>query len=178
MNPVSMLSSYANQISPAMNQQIAQQRQKLEKDVDQVGKDLQSGSLSAAQSDFATVQQDAAYSTALTHTNFATAMNQLASDLKSGNLSGAQSDFATLQQNVPAFGTHNTTMAHPAGSASSSAMQLFNELGNLIQGGSLSAAYQAYTALGQELGQLGAGLGANAAGAASQLVSSGLSLIA
>src|SRR5450755_1201947 len=73
----------------------------------QLGQALQSGNLSAAQSDFASLQkafpQSASTSSATSSTAanpLSQAFNQLASDLQSGNLSAAQKDYSTIQQDV------------------------------------------------------------------------------
>lgn len=79
----------------------------IQQQIQQLGTALQSGNLSAAQSDFASLQ--AAFSQPSTTTGAPTstaggpvnqAFNQLASDLQSGNLSAAQKDFATVQQDI------------------------------------------------------------------------------
>jgi outer membrane protein assembly factor BamD (BamD/ComL family) len=87
-------------------QQIQTQFQKL-------GQDLQSGNLTQAQSDFATLTQElpnrqqpsanattaAGGATSPTST-LAKAFQTLGQDLQAGNLSAAQADFATIQQDV------------------------------------------------------------------------------
>jgi hypothetical protein len=78
----------------------------------QLSKDLQSGNLSAAQSDFAALQKafspspisTGAGSAASTSNPVTQAFNQLATDLKSGNLSAAQKDFSALQQDLENLG--------------------------------------------------------------------------
>lgn len=80
--------------------------QQFQKEFQQLGQDLQSGNLSAAQSDFVTLQQlgpqgnssSASTSAAQSNSPIAQAFNQLAQDLKSGNISGAQQDFAQIQR--------------------------------------------------------------------------------
>ncbi len=67
----------------------------------QLGQDLTSGNLSAAQSDFATLQQ--AFTTPATSSSssanpVAQAFQQLSSDLSSGNLSAAKQDYSNIQQ--------------------------------------------------------------------------------
>src|SRR5271168_4483305 len=80
--------------------------QQIQQTFQQLGKDLQSGDLSAAQSDFAALQklvpQLNSTSTASSQNNnpIAQAFNQLAKDLQSGNLSAAQKDFATIQHDL------------------------------------------------------------------------------
>jgi hypothetical protein len=85
--------------------------------IEQLSKDLRSGNLAAAQSDFATLQKafspspisTAAASTASTSNTVAQAFNQLATDLKSGNLSAAQKDFSILQQDLESMGGPGST---------------------------------------------------------------------
>src|SRR5208337_1725399 len=90
-------------------------------DMQQLSQDLQSGNLSAAQSDFATLQaafshspsstaaaSTASTSSASTSNPIAQAFYQLASDLKSGNLSAAQKDFSTIQQDLRRQGGPST----------------------------------------------------------------------
>ena len=79
-----------------------------------LGQDLQSGNLSQAQSDFASLQQLlpsrqqssllAPASSTQSSNPLATAVSQLAQDLKSGNLTAARSDFATVQQDLQQAG--------------------------------------------------------------------------
>lgn len=134
---------------------VQSQKQQLQQEIQQLGKDLSAGNLSAAQADFATLQKDApaATSAASSQSNnpIAQAFQKLAQDLQSGNLSAAQQDFSTVQQDVQAHGGGH----HHHGQSSSSAQQnpvaeLFNELGQALQSGNLSAAQQAYTTLQQD----------------------------
>jgi hypothetical protein len=101
-----------------------------------LGKDLQSGNLSAAQQDFATIQQSAQQSQASGHAHHghhhhiggdsgSTSISpvstlqqdftSLGSDLQSGNLSSAQQAYASLQsdlqQFLPSFATTSTSDA-------------------------------------------------------------------
>jgi outer membrane protein assembly factor BamD (BamD/ComL family) len=103
----------------------------------QLGQDLQTGNLSAAQSDFATLQQEMPQSSSTSGTSSSTssqspiaqAFSQLAQDLKSGNLSGAQQDYSTIQQDFQsqsaarqlAHGHH-----HPHGGSSNSDSSTIN----------------------------------------------------
>jgi hypothetical protein len=85
----SSLLSYESQ-----NTQTQNKLQQFQQEFQQLGEDLQSGNLSAAQSDFATLQQMApqsASSTSVTSGNPLTqAFQQLGQDLQSGNISAAQ----------------------------------------------------------------------------------------
>ena len=72
-------------------------QQQIQKEFQQLGQDLQAGSLTQAQSDFATITAN--QPTGLTSTSpSAQAFSTLGQDLKSGNLSAAQQAFSTIQQ--------------------------------------------------------------------------------
>jgi predicted helicase len=140
------------------------QKQQLQQEIQQLGKDLSAGNLSATQADFATLQKDAPQATAAassaSNNPIAQAFQKLAQDLQSGNLSAARQDFSTIQQDVQAQrgGGHHH---HSHGQDSSSAQQnpiaqLFSELGQALQSGNLTAAQQAYTTLQQDFQSAGA----------------------
>jgi outer membrane protein assembly factor BamD (BamD/ComL family) len=79
--------------------------QQLQQEFQQLGKDLQSGNLSAAQSDFVTLQQDLPQSSNTSSSSassnpIAEAFNQLSQDLQSGNLAAAKQDYTTIQQDL------------------------------------------------------------------------------
>jgi hypothetical protein len=141
----------------------------------QLGKDLTSGNLSAAQSDFATLQQAFTQvptgSTTSTSSNpVSQAFQQLSSDLSSGNLSAAKQDYSTIQNDLssqPGLG-HNhfqNPIARTSG-GQSSLLQDLNQLGQELSSssalsGNLTAAQQAYATTAQLLGTSGeiSGLG-------------------
>lgn len=139
--------------------------QKAQQEFQQPGKDLQSGNLSAAQTDFATLQSLAAPSSSSTSASqsnspIAQAFAQLGKDLQSGNLSAAQQDFTTIQQDFQNQASQSQTQAthghhhhHGGGNSSDSSAisQLFDQLGQALQSGNLSSAQQAYTSLTQQL---------------------------
>ena len=136
--------------------------QKFRQEFQQLGQDLQSGNLSAAQSDFATLQQLDPQSSSTSSTQstnpIVQAFNQLSQDLQSGNISAAQQDYATLQQDFQnqasqAHGHHHHR--HHGGEGGGGISQLFNQLGQALQSGNLSAAQQAYNSLLQDFQQLG-----------------------
>jgi outer membrane protein assembly factor BamD (BamD/ComL family) len=136
--------------------------QQFQQEFQQLGQDLQSGNLSAAQSDFSTLQNLLSQnSSATAHSNnpIAQAFSQLAKDLQSGNLSAAQQDFTTLQQDFQNQSAQNQTQStpghhhHHGGSGSSELSQLFTELGTALQSGNLSTAQQAYNSLAQQFQQ-------------------------
>lgn len=140
-------------------------RQQIQQDFQQLGQDLQSGNLSAAQSDFATLQQlvpqNNSTSAAQSNNPIAQAFNQLAQDLQSGNLSAAQQDFTTIQQDFQRQATQESQTAqteghhHHGGGGDSALSQLFAQLGQALQSGNLSNAQQAFSALQQGFQQFG-----------------------
>jgi outer membrane protein assembly factor BamD (BamD/ComL family) len=150
----SNFSTYSTQDSQNQLQQIQQAFQ-------QLGQDLQSGNLSGAQSDFATLQQLApqlnSVSSAQSNNPIAQAFAQLSKDLQSGNLSAAQQDFTTIQQDFQnqAQGNQGQTAQghhhhHGGGSGSSTLSQLFEQLGQALQSGNLSTAQKTFSTLQQD----------------------------
>jgi outer membrane protein assembly factor BamD (BamD/ComL family) len=136
--------------------------QKVQQEFQQLGQDLESGNLSAAQSDFTTLQNllpQSSSASAQSNNPIAQAFSQLGTDLASGNLSAAQQDFATIQQDFQNQATQAQTQAphghhhHHGSSDSSEISQLFDQLGDALQSGNLSSAQQAYGALAQQLQQ-------------------------
>jgi outer membrane protein assembly factor BamD (BamD/ComL family) len=100
-------SSLFNQNSQA----IASSQQSFQKEFQQLGQALQSGNLSAAQADFATLQQSSPSASVTAAGNSITqAFSQLGKDLQSGNLTAAQQDFSNIQQNVSSQGSKLTTI--------------------------------------------------------------------
>ncbi len=167
---MSSLSSYISQTSSTGPKTIQQ-------DFQQLGQDLQSGDLSAAQTDFTTLQSAQAQSSSSTASSptspssaLASEFTQLGQDLQSGNLSAAQSDFSTIQQTAqtqglsgphPAGGGHHHH--HPSSSTNSAdgtsstdpedITDLLSQLGQSLQSGNLSSAQQTYSSLQTEFSQ-------------------------
>jgi len=100
----------------------AQSTNPISQAVAQLGTDLQSGNLSAAQSDFATLQQDVQQQNGVSSHHFrhhhghpisensqggqnspATLFGELGQELQSGNLSAAQQTYSSLQQDFLQF---------------------------------------------------------------------------
>jgi outer membrane protein assembly factor BamD (BamD/ComL family) len=135
---------------------VQSQKQQLQQEIQQLGKDLSAGNLSAAQADFATLQKDApaaSAASAASNNPIAQAFQQLAKDLQAGNLSGAQQDFSTIQQDIQSQGGGHHHHAHAqeaSGAQQNPIAELFNELGQALQSGNLSAAQQAYSTLQQD----------------------------
>jgi outer membrane protein assembly factor BamD (BamD/ComL family) len=133
--------------------------QQFQQTFQQLGQDLQSGNLSAAQSDFATLQNLGSQNSTATSQNnspIAQAFSQLAKDLQSGNLSAAQQDFSTIQQDFQNQSVQGQTVSaqghhhHHGGGGSSEISQLLDQLGTALQSGDLSTAQQAYASLAQQ----------------------------
>lgn len=152
-----ILSSSYNQNQVSAGNPSQQSMQKL-------SQDLQSGNLSGAQSDFASLQAAFSHSaTGTTSTSTATnpvaqALSQLGSDLKSGNLSSAQKDLSTVQQDFQSHGTpaanhsrHSTTLGGSSGVSSTPNPTPTN----------LAAVQQTYASLQQALQQSALGTGSD-----------------
>jgi len=146
----------------------------LQQELQQLGQTLQSGNLSAAQSDFATLQQAFSQpaatsgSTSSTSNPVAQAVTQLGSDLQSGNLSAAQKDYATMQQDLKGLAddqlsshlhNHHRVAISNGGESSSqnSLLQDLNQLGQSLTSTNLSSVQQAYSTLQQQLQQFALG---------------------
>jgi hypothetical protein len=139
--------------------------QQFQKEFQQLGQDLSSGNLSAAQSDFVTLQSDAPQLS----TNSAT---------QSTNLTAAQQDYSTLQQDFQSQTAqvhHHHHRHHSGESQQSQFSQLFDQLGEALQSNNLSGAQQAYSSL-QKLFQ--SDNQSSTSGASSQSTSGGLSVSA
>jgi hypothetical protein len=144
------------------SQTVQNKTQQFQQEFQQLGQDLQSGNLSAAQADFATLQQLAPQtnpaSTAQSSNPIAQEFDQLSQDLKAGNLSAAKQDYATIQQdlqNQAAPVHHHHHHRGGGGGGANPISQLLGQLGQALQSGSLSAAQQAYSTLQQEFQQFG-----------------------
>ncbi len=157
--------------------------QQLQKEFQQLGQDLQSGNLSAAQADFATLQQSGPQSNSTTPSQSSNpverAFNQLSQDLQSGNVSAAQQDFATIQQVFQ----NQAAQGHPhhhhggGGSQANAISQELEQLGQALQSGNLASAQQAYSTLQQQFQQFSENNGQQAQ-ASSQSGSNGFSVSA
>lgn len=157
------------------NTTLQNEAQQVQQEFQQLGEDLQSGNLSAAQSDFTTLQQlvpDTSTTSSTQSSNpLAQAFNQLSQDLQAGNLSAAQQDYANIQQDmqnqagqVQGHKHHH----HHGGDSQNSISQLFEQLGQELQSGNLSAAQQSYNTLAQDLQSFGV----SSTGSSSQATSS------
>jgi len=173
--------------SSFLQKQLSSATTPYQQDMQKLSRDLQSGNLSASQSDFAALQtafsqsatSAASGSTASTSNSIAQAFNQLATDLQSGNLSAAQKDFSTVQQDLQSQGgppTNHFHHHHPIGSGGVSGtppgsplpnlpapppnlLQELNQVGQNLTSSNLASAQQAYATLQQELQQFALGGG-------------------
>jgi len=199
MSIIGILSSNLFSAGAAQNTQSSQNTpsvfQQIKTEFQQLGQDLQSGNLKQAQSDFTTLSQNlsAASQISAAAANSATgagavaqAFAQLGRDLQSGNLQGAQQDFTSLQQDVQqissqqAGGHHGHHHHHVESSQSSDSssqqsnplVQAFSTLAQDLQAGNLSGAQSAFSALQNDLQQIGGFLTAGSNGTASTAVPS------
>jgi soluble cytochrome b562 len=154
--------------------------QKAKSEFQQLGQDLQSGNLSAAQSDFATLQQIRPQANSTSSTPAAAASSaitqdfkQLATDLKAGNTTAAQQDYAKIQKDIQTQPPTTRHHHHHTNSDSSGITQLLSQVGAALQSGNLTAAQTAYAAMQQSLQQFASGNAVTA-----QPVPSGVSAIA
>jgi hypothetical protein len=141
------------------NQTIRSKPQTFQQEFQQLGQDLQSGNVSAAQSDLASLQKlgplASSTSSAQTTTPIAHSFNQLSNDLQSGNIAGVQQDYATIQRDLQNRAAH-THHHHPGGGGGAYGIsQLLEQLGQSLQAGNLSSARQAYNTLQQDFQQFG-----------------------
>jgi DNA gyrase inhibitor GyrI len=162
-----------------LNQNLQSNVQQAQQAFQQLGKDLQAGNLSAAQSDFATLQQLRPQTNSTTASQsdnpIAQAFNQLAQDLQSGNLAAAQQDYATIQQDfqtqaaqegsgpeAQAVQGHHHHHGGGGDSEASAITEALSQLGEALQTSNLSAAQQAYGTLQQDFQQFGGNSGVQA----------------
>ncbi len=154
--------------APVSPQNLQSKAQHIQQEFQQLGQDLKSGNLSAAQTDFVTLQSglqpNNTSSTSQSNSPIVQDFTQLASDLKAGNLSAAQQDFTALQQalntasnaTAGAQGHHHhhhaseSSGSNGASSIGGSINQAFTQLGQALQAGNLSNAQAAYTSLQQD----------------------------
>jgi hypothetical protein len=145
-------------VGPSTANQTATLNQ-LRQQFQQLGQDLQSGNLSAGQSDFTALQQITnATITASPNNPITQALNQLQNQLQSGTLHGTPAKpapgtpIAQPPQTPAAHGHHHhhgtEGPADPTSPASG-----FDQLGQPTQSNNLSAAQQAYNAIVQSLPQ-------------------------
>jgi len=124
----------------------------------QLGQDLQAGSLSAAQSDFASLQQTSTNPSASANNPITQALNQLKTQLQSGQPVGTPARPAPgtpITQPTQTTGPHGHHHHHGQESPAdpSAPASGFGQLGQASPSNNLSAAQQAYNSLLQALTQ-------------------------
>jgi soluble cytochrome b562 len=134
-------------------QSISNRFKQFQEDFQQLGQDLQTGNLNAAQSDVANLQKLRSSSTdtssnSASNTSVAQTLQQLGSDLKSGDLKDAQQLYSDLVQKLQTRRPHHEH--HISGPQT---VQDLNQLQQALQGGNLSSAQTAYNTLAQDFQQ-------------------------
>ena len=148
--------------------------QQFRQEFQQLGQDLRSGNLSAAQTDFATLQQLGPLANSQGAGPISQDLNQLSQDLKGGDLSAAQQDLAKIQQDVQTQTKH--VHHHQQRQVGSDIGQEFGQLGQALQAGDLAAAQQAYTRLQQDFAMFTQGNGLSGPQASPTSIRKGVSL--
>ena len=116
----------------------------------QLGRDIQAGNLTAAQSDLTALEKLRPASSDTT-SPITQAFQQLSTDLQSGNVSAAQQDYSAIQQ---AFQDRAAHVRHRHdGGGSDTIDQLLQQLNQALQSGKTSQAQQTYATLQQNLQQ-------------------------
>jgi hypothetical protein len=121
--------------------------QKKQSELDQLGKDLQSGNLSAAQSDFAALTGDSSTSASSTTTSTDPVVEDLITlgkDLTSGDTSGAEKAYTALKNDLKAQDSASSSSSSSSTSSTSAEAQ---ELLKILEGlgASSSMVTSAYT---------------------------------
>ena len=147
--------------------------QQIQKEFQQLGQDLQSGNLTQAQQDYATLSQNlpaaqssTTASTANSSNPIAQAFTALSQDLQNGNISAAQKDYATIQQDFQQQQQQGSSQVHHhhhhggGGGGSQQGNQIsqaLNSLSAALQSNNLSSAQTAFATLQQDLQQFESG---------------------
>jgi soluble cytochrome b562 len=179
-------------------QDVKNTMKQIQQEFQQLGQDLQSGNLSAAQTDFATLQQllpqHNSTSSAQSNSPIAQAFSQLSKDLQAGNLSAAQQDYSTIlqdfqnqrpqmqgtqtqwdqMQGARMHGHHHYRGGEENGM--SQINQLLDQLGQALQSGNLSTAQQVFSSLQKDLQQFSQNNGLSSAQASPQSSSTSISV--
>jgi len=190
MSLIGILSSNLFAAGSAQNTQSSQNNpskfQQIKAEFQLLGQDLQSGNLSQAQSDFASLSKDfpGGVRSSATSGNATTngdpllqEFSQLGRDLQSGNLQAAQQDYANLQKDLQLISGqqagrhhhHSHTEGSQSGPSSSQQTnpigQAFRTLAQDLQAGNLSAEQSAFATLQSDLQQIGGFLPSGSNGA-------------
>jgi outer membrane protein assembly factor BamD (BamD/ComL family) len=181
---MSVLGIFSSGLFTSIAQTLQNKRQQFQQEFQQLGQDLQSGNLTAAQADLANLQKSGPQNNSTSSAQNINPINQefsqLAKDLQSGNISAAQQDYTTIRQdyqNQVAPGQHHHHHHTGGESETSTFSQLLDQLGRALQSGNLSTAQQAYSTLQQDFQQFVQNSGLQTQ-APSQSTSNSLSVIA
>jgi len=166
MSMLGIGSSILQAFSTHLAQNAQEKFHHVQSEFQQLGQDLQSGNLTKAQQDYATLAKNIPSAQQTANSPLAQDLGALAQALQSGNLTTAQQAYATLRQDVqqgfslvqnkllphhsPQVDTQNSA---PTQQNNNSLQQIFNQLGAALQSGSNSPAYQAYSTIQQDLPQ-------------------------
>jgi len=155
-----LLNGSAQAVQGQSQNQNQTQAQGFQQEFQKLGQDLQTGNLSAAQTDFATLQQSgmlpsSTTAAAVTGNSIAQEFNQLSQDLKAGKLSSAQQDYSALKQDFQSHSIQNRGRHHYQSNSTGTDpfSQSMGALGQALQSGNLTSAQQAYSTLQQEFQQ-------------------------
>ena len=138
--------------------------QQFQKEFQQLGQDLQSGNLTQAQQDYATLSQNLPNTGSAAASPVLQALAQLGQDLNAGNLQAARQDYATAQQQASQVTGHhgrhhhhfeNSQSSSSSSSSSNSINQAFATLAQDLQAGNLSGAQSAFATLQNDLQHIG-----------------------
>jgi hypothetical protein len=166
----------ANQnLQNAQSTSAAPRFQQIKTEFQELGEDLQSGNLSAAQQEYSTLSQNFPGAGQASSTPALQAFTQLGKDLQAGNLQGAQQDYATVQQdaqkNGQQVGAHrglrhliSELQSSGSGQQGNPIAQALTELSQTLQSGNLTGAQSAFATLQNDLQQIGGFIGTGSNG--------------
>jgi hypothetical protein len=177
---MSIASIFSRAFASSTAQLFHRPSQQSQQEFQQLGQDLKAGNLSAAQTDFATLQQLNGQTTGSTNTNnpIAQAFQQLSQDLQSGNLSAAQQALSS-RISIIARSARTIIIITGARSNRTRSISCFSSWDQELQSGNLSAAQQAYSTLSQDLQWFSwFSSGSTASATQSPVAASGLSVTA
>jgi len=156
---VSAISS--STLAASVNQSIQNKLQQFRQEFQQLGSDLQSGNLSAAQQDVSALpglaSQSSSTSPSASSNPIAQAFNHLTQDLQAGNIAGAQQDFGNLKQDLQKAGQGHDNLRHHVHGFNEGSGQTLTQWGQAPPSANASAAQTAYNSLFQQVQQIGSG---------------------
>ncbi len=169
MSVAGIASSLFNHAAQSINSN--HHKTQFQQDFLQLGQDIKSANLTAAQSDLAALEKlrpaSSDNSSPITQ-----AFNRLSSALQSGNVAAAQQDYSSIQQAFQDRAAH--LRHHHGGPGDDTIDQLLQQLNQAVQSGNSSKAQQTYATLQQDLQQFAKAHGLSAAEGTSK--ASGISI--